>query len=151
MPAADPSSIGLSLSEGDRMRSKRFAAGIAAAAALAAVPVATAGMMHSVLGARLSGMGEHGIVNLQSHAAKGRLCWQFDLSVMHPLGSTIRDKGGMIVVRLGHMYRAKGCAMVAKQALRKIESKPGSYRVWVATKGHPGDLRGKLFAGMAHM
>jgi hypothetical protein len=23
--------------------------------------------------------------------------------------------------------------------------------VWVDTKGHPGDLRGKLFAGMAHM
>ena len=32
-----------------------------------------------------------------------------------------------------------------------IEQKPGSYRVWVATAGHPGDLRGKLFAGMAHM
>ena len=23
--------------------------------------------------------------------------------------------------------------------------------VWVDTKGHPGELRGKLFAGMAHM
>ena len=57
----------------------------------------------------------------------------------------------MTVARLGHMYSAKGCAMVAKKALRMIESKPGSYWVWVATKGHPGDLRGKLFAGMAHM
>jgi hypothetical protein len=133
------------------MRSKRFVATAAAAAALAAVPVATAGMMHPTLGAHLSGMGEHGIVNLQSHAAKSRLCWKFELSLMHPLSSTIRDREGMIVARLGHMYRAKGCAMVAKKALRMIESKPGSYRVWVATKGHPGDLRGKLFAGMAHM
>ena len=133
------------------MRSKRFAAAVVVAAALAAVPVAAAGMMHPVLGARLSGMGEHGIVNLQSHAAKGQLCWKFELSVMHPLGSTIRDKGGMIVARLGHMYRAKGCAMVAKKALRLIESKPRSYWIWVATKGHPGDLRGRLFAGMAHM
>jgi hypothetical protein len=108
-------------------------------------------MMHSVLGAHLSGMGEHGIVNLQSHAAKGQLCWKFQVSLMDPLGSTIRDEGGMTVARLGHMYRVTGCAMVAKKVLRMIESKPGSYWVWVATKGHPGDLRGKLFAGMAHM
>ena len=26
-----------------------------------------------------------------------------------------------------------------------------NYWVWVATPGHPGDLRGKLFTGMAHM
>jgi len=133
------------------MHSKRLAGAVAAAAALAAVPVAAAGMMHPTLGARLLGMGEHGIVNLQSHASKGQLCWKFQLSVMHPLASTVRDKGGMTVARLGHMYRAKGCAMVAKKALRMIESKPGSYSVWVATKNHPGELRGKLFAGMAHM
>jgi hypothetical protein len=36
---------------------------------------------------------------------------------------------GMTVARLGHMYQPK----------------------WVATPGYPGDLRGKLFAGMAHM
>jgi hypothetical protein len=56
-----------------------------------------------------------------------------------------------MVARLGHMYRAKGCAMVPKRSLALIESRPGRYRVWIATKGHPGDLRGKLFAGMAHM
>ena len=49
------------------------------------------------------------------------------------------------------MYHPQACATVAKKALRLIESKPGRYRVWVATPGHPGDLRGKLFAGMAHM
>jgi hypothetical protein len=128
-----------------------LAATVVSVAALAAVPVAAAGMMHPTLGARLSGMGQHGIVNLQSHASKGQLCWKLQLSVMHPLASTIRDKDGTTVARLGHMYRAQGCAMVAKKALRMLESKPGSYWVWVATKGHPGDLRGKLFAGMAHM
>ena len=133
------------------MRSKRLAAAVVAAAALAAAPVAAAGMLHPQLGARLSGMGETGIVNLQAHAAKNRLCWKFELSVMHVLAATVRDKSGMIVAHLGHMYRAKGCAMVAKKALRLIESKPGRYWVWVATKGHPGELRGKLFAGMAHM
>jgi hypothetical protein len=133
------------------MRSKRFVAAIAVTAALAAVPVAAAGMMHATLGARLAGMGQHGIVNLQARVAKNQLCWKFELRVMHVRNATVRDKGGMIVARLGHMYSAKGCAMVAKQALHSIESKPGSFWVWVATKGHPGDLRGKLFAGMAHM
>jgi hypothetical protein len=133
------------------MRSKRWAAAVFATATLVAVPVAAAGMMHPQLGARLSGMGEHGIVNLQAHATQHQLCWKFELSTMHVLSATVRDKSGMIVARLGHMYRAKGCAMVAKKSLALIESKPGNYWVWVATKGHPGDLRGKLFAGMAHM
>ena len=69
----------------------------------------------------------------------------------HLLGATVRDKHGMIVAHLGHMYRAQGCAMVPKQSLALIETKPGRYWVWVATKGHPGELRGRLFAGMAHM
>jgi hypothetical protein len=133
------------------MRSKRWVAAAIAAAALAAVPVAAAGMMHPTLGARLSGMGEHGIVNLQAHAKGDRLCWTFQLDVMHVLGATVRDKDGMVVARLGHMYRAKSCAMVPKNSLALIETKPGRYWVWVATKGHPGELRGKLFAGMAHM
>jgi hypothetical protein len=133
------------------MRSKRFAAAVVGAAALAAVPVAAAGTMHPTLGARLSGMGEHGIVNLQSHAATNRLCWKFELSLMHPLAATLRDKRGMVVARLGHMYSAKGCATVPKKSLLLIESKPGRYWVWVATQSHPGELRGKLFAGMAHM
>jgi hypothetical protein len=133
------------------MRWKRSAAVAVAAAALAVAPVATAGMMHPQLGAHLSGMGETGIVNLTAHSSRHQLCWKFQLHVMHPLGATIRDKGGMTVAHLGHMYRAKGCAMVPKMSLQLIEEKPGHYWVWVATKGHPGDLRGKLFAGMAHM
>ena len=90
-------------------------------------------------------------MNLQAHAAKHQLCWTFQMSMMHATGATIRDKAGMTVANLGHMYRAKGCAMVPKQSLALIESKPARYWVWVATKGHPGELRGKLFAGMAHM
>ena len=130
---------------------KRLAAAAFAAAALAAVPVATAGMLHPELGAHLSGMGETGIVNLTAHSKTHRLCWKFQLHLMHPLGSTVRDKHGMIVARLGHMYRARGCAMLPKKSLQLVEMSPGRYRVWVATKGHPGELRGKLFAGMAHM
>jgi hypothetical protein len=133
------------------MRSKRFAAAFVAVVALAAVPVAAAGMMHPELGAHLSGMGETGIVNLTAHSKGHRLYWKFQLHLMHPLAATIRDKSGMTVARLGHMYRAKGCAMVPTKSLQRIETKPGRYWVWVATKGHPGELRGRLFAGMAHM
>jgi hypothetical protein len=133
------------------MRWKRLVAAAAATAALAVVPVATAGMMHPQLGAHLSGMGETGIVNLTAHSSTHQLCWKFQLHVMHPLSATVRDKNGMTVAHLGHMYRAKGCAMVPKMSLKLMEEKPGHYWVWVATKGHPGDLRGKLFAGMAHM
>jgi hypothetical protein len=133
------------------MRLKTFAAATAAAAALAVVPLATAATMHPELGAHLSGMGETGVVNLTAHSKGHRLCWKFQLHLMHPLAATVRDKSGMIVTRLGHMYRAKGCAMVPTKSLQLIETKPGHYWVWVATKGHPGELRGKLFAGMAHM
>ena len=37
------------------------------------------------------------------------------------------------------------------KALELIEAKPGSYRVWVDTKAHMGELRGTMFAGMGHM
>ena len=57
----------------------------------------------------------------------------------------------MKVAELGMHYTAKGCDAVATKTLDMIESKPGSYAVWVDTKGHPGDLRGKLVAGMVHM
>jgi len=55
------------------MRSKRWAAAFVFAAALAVVPLAAAAMMHATLGAKLSGMGEHGIVNLQAHSKKSQL------------------------------------------------------------------------------
>jgi hypothetical protein len=133
------------------MRWKRLAASAIAAAALAVVPVAAAGMMHPEFGAHLSGMGETGVVNLTAHSKGHRLCWKFQLHLMHASGATVRDKHGMIVARLGHMYRAKGCAMVPKKSLDLLETNPHRYWAWVATKGHPGELRGRLHAGMAHM
>jgi hypothetical protein len=112
---------------------------------------AAADTMHPELGAKLAGMGEHGIVNFQSHATTGKLCWTFELSAKGLTGASIRDAHGTIVAKLGSAYSAKGCATVSKKSLDLIESRPHLYDVWVDTKGHPGDLRGMLFAGMAHM
>ena len=56
-----------------------------------------------------------------------------------------------MLVRLGSSYTRKGCAHATAMTLEHLESKPGDYWVFVDTKGHPGDLRGRLFAGMAHM
>jgi hypothetical protein len=132
------------------MHIKALVVAIAAAAAIGAGS-ARADTMHPVLGARLVGMGEHGVVNFQSMAAKGRLCWTFSLSAKGVTGASIRDAAGMIVAKLGSDYSAKSCGAVTMKALALIETKPAKYTVWVDTKGHPGDLRGKLFAGMAHM
>jgi len=133
------------------MHSKALIAALAVAAAALCATAALADTMHPVLGARLAGMGEHGIVNFQSMATKGRLCWTFELSTKGVTGASIRDGAGMVVAKLGSGYAAKSCAAVTKKALGLIESKPASYTVWVDTKGHPGDLRGKLMAGMVHM
>ena len=57
----------------------------------------------------------------------------------------------MVVAKLGNGYKAKSCAAVTGKALMLIEEKPGSYRIWVDTSAHSGELRGTLFAGMAHM
>ena len=128
---------------------------LAAAAALGALALgagaASADTMHPQLAAKLSGMGETGIVNLQSMASKGKLCWTFDLTTKGITGASVRDAHGMVVAKLGKAYAPKSCAAVTAKALGLIDAKPGSYFVWVDTKGHPGDLRGKLYAGMAHM
>jgi hypothetical protein len=123
-------------------------AGVTAAIGCAA---AGAAMMHPVLGAHLAGMGSTGVVTLHANSAKGTLCWSFELPAHGLTGASIRDGAGMEVVRLGPMYTAKGCASVSPTVLNEVETMPGAYHVWVATKNHPGDLRGTLFAGMAHM
>lgn len=135
------------------MRARLLVVAVAALAALVTISPAAATIrgMHPHLAARLSGMGEHGIVNLTSTVSKGRLCWSFDLSTKGITQATIRNAHGMKVAELGMHYTKKGCGAVAKKALRLIEANPARYRVWVATKGHPGDLRGKLHAGMEHM
>jgi hypothetical protein len=133
------------------MRSIGLLAACATGALLLGGGAALANTMHPVLGAKLNGMGEHGIVNLQSNATKGQLCWTFEVSAKGLTGASVRDSAGMVVARLGTGYKAKSCTTVSSKSLGLIESKPGSYLVWLDTKGHPGDLRGKLFAGMAHM
>jgi len=112
---------------------------------------AGADTMHPQLGARLSGMGEHGIVNLTLKATKHEICWTFDIPTKGATAASVRDAHGMTVAKLGSAYTKKGCAMVAKTAVTLLETSPAKYRVWVDTKGHPGDLRGALFVGMAHM
>jgi hypothetical protein len=126
---------------------------LAAVIAAFAIGAGTAGAdtMHPALSAKLAGMGEHGIVNFQSMAAKGRLCWTFQLSTKGITGASIRDSAGMVVAKLGSGYSSKSCAAVSAKALMLLDAKPAAYTVWVDTKGHPGDLRGKLHAGMAHM
>jgi len=123
-------------------------AGTAAAAAIGA-GAAGADMMHPMLGAKLAGMGEHGVVNFKSTTSK--LCWTFDLGTKGVTSASIRDRHGMTVVRLGPTYSAKSCVPVKATVLGAIDRKPSSYVVWVDTKGHPGDLRGMLHPGMADM
>lgn len=133
------------------MRSTRVLMAVIGGMLVLGPGAALADTMNPVLGAKLAGMGEHGVVNLKSQAKTGRLCWTFDVPISGITGASIRDSHGMVVAKLGMPYKAKSCANVGKKALALIESKPGSYRVWVDTKGHPGDLRGKLYAGMAEM
>jgi hypothetical protein len=123
---------------------------LAALAATGAV-VASAGTMHPVLGARLAGMGEHGVVNLTLQQAHHEICWTFDIPTKGATQASVRDAHGMRVARLGTAYSKKGCAMTAAAAITRIESAPAKYRVWVDTKAHVGELRGALFGGMAHM
>jgi len=119
--------------------------------AVSATAGATMRGMNPHLAAHLSGMGEHGIVNLTSQAAKGKLCWTFDVPTQGILSASIRDAHGMKVAELGMHYTTKGCGAAKTTALELIEAHPARYLVWIDTKGHPGDLRGTLFAGMAHM
>lgn len=125
--------------------------GIVAAVFAFGVGTAAADDMHPELGARLAGMGQHGIVNLTLKAKNHEICWTFDIPTKGTTHASVRDGHGMIVARLGTKYAKKGCAMVPAAAVTRIESKPSKYRVWVDTKAHVGELRGALFVGMAHM
>lgn len=136
-----------------RRRTLGLALGVTCAlAVVASGAIAGSAGMHPRLGARLAGMGEHGVVNLQVKATSGKVCWVFDLpSTTGITGASIHVGQKGTLVRLGKTYSKKGCTSANEMTLEHLESKPGSYWVFVDTKGHPGDLRGKLFAGMAHM
>jgi hypothetical protein len=135
------------------MSAKRCMFVAVAGAALTCALPALAATMHPELGAKLSGMGEHGVVNLQVKAKTGKLCWTFGMGKMKGFtkASIHVGKTKRVLLELGMHYATKGCTKASKMTLQHLESKPGSYWVWVDTKGHPGDLRGRLFAGMAHM
>jgi uncharacterized protein (DUF2141 family) len=129
------------------------ATALAAATLALAAAAAAASAMNPRLGARLSGMGAHGTVNLQVTASSGKLCWTFDIpSVKAPTRATIRTgQSGAMPLELGMDYTKTGCAKESAMTLDHLESKPGAYSVWVDTKAHPGEVRGTLFAGVAHM
>jgi hypothetical protein len=127
---------------------------IAGAALAVTASAAFAGTvsMHTELAARLSGMGEHGIVNLTSNAKAKKLCWTFDLTTKGITAASIQvGQTSTVLVKLGKTYTKKGCTSASAMTLEHLETTPGKYWVFVDTKGHPGDLRGKIFAGMAHM
>ena len=129
------------------------AAAVAGATLALTVAGASAATMHSSLGARLSGMGEHGIVNLKATASSGKLCWTFDVpTVKGATRATIHTgQGGTVLLELGMHYTKTGCATESMMTLEHLEAKPGAYSVWVDTKAHPGEVRGAVFAGTAHM
>jgi hypothetical protein len=120
--------------------------------ALAAAGASASAMGHKV-GARLSGMGEHGIVNLEVAPGSGKLCWTFDIPALKGATRATIHAGrtGAVLLELGMHYAKTGCTKESRMTLEHLESKPGGYSVWVDTKAHPGELRGALFAGTAEM
>ena len=69
---------------------------------------AVADTMHPQLGARLSGMGEHGIVNLTLKATNHEICWTFDIPTKGATAASVRDAHGMTVAKLGLDVREEG-------------------------------------------
>jgi hypothetical protein len=76
----------------------------------------------------------------------------FDLPMVRDVTGTSVRAGlrGTPLFELGMHYARSGCEEESNMAVEHLVSNPGSYSVWVNTKGHPGDLRGRLFRGMAH-
>ncbi|MGH2842515.1 MAG: hypothetical protein ACRDKL_02870 [Solirubrobacteraceae bacterium] len=132
---------------------KRTLAALAAVSAALALGagVASASMMSSKLAANLSGMGDHGTVQLD--VSKGKVCWKFDLPMVKRVtGASIHAHAkGAKLLELGMHYSQTGCERASAMTLQHLEAKPGSYWVWVDVKGHMDELRGKLHAGSTKM
>lgn len=126
-------------------------AALASASLALAAAGASATAMNTEFGAHLSGMGEHGTVNL--HVASGKLCWAFDIpTVKGPTRATIHTgASGPVLVELGMHYTKSGCETESMMTLEHLEAKPAAYSVWVDTKAHPGEVRGTLLSGMVSM
>src|SRR5438093_5789996 len=100
---------------------------VAGAALALAAPAAFAAEMHPELGARLAGMGEHGVVNLQVKSKQGKVCWTFDLPTTHGItGASIHvGSKGVVLLKLGKTYAKKGCVNAAAMTLEHLETSPG--------------------------
>ena len=98
------------------MQLKLVLAAVAGAALMGAGGAGAA--MHPVLGAKLAGMGEHGVVNLQSDAANGQLCWTFDVMTHGLTRASIRDTAGMVVAKLGPAYKCEELRCRADEGAR---------------------------------
>src|SRR5436853_5904390 len=92
---------------------------VAGAALALAAPAALAAGMHPELGARLAGMGEHGVVNLQVKAKSKQVCWTFDLpSTSGITGASIHTgQKGPVLMKLGKKYAKKGCTTASAMTL----------------------------------
>lgn len=135
------------------MKSRRFTVVALAASMLATAAGASASMMHPLLGARLAGMGDHGVVNLTLTQSSGKVCWTFKLParLKATRASIHTGQSSAMLFELGMHYTTSGCATESPMTITHLETKPSNYSVWIDTKAHRGDLRGALFAGMAHM
>lgn len=129
------------------------AAAVAGATFAVAAMGASAKPMTATLGAHLSGMGHKGIVNLKLTTGTGKLCWTFDIpKLTGTTRATINTgTGSKVLVELGMHYTKSGCEKEPMMTLEHIVAKPAAYSVWVDTKAHNGDLRGKLSAAMVSM
>ena len=114
---------------------------------------ASATAMTTTLGAHVSGMGKKGTVTLKVTESTGKLCWTFDIPMLtDTTRATVNTAmGSKVLVELGMDYARSGCEKESTMTLEHLAAKPGAYSVWVDTKAHPGDLRGKLSAGSPSM
>ena len=128
------------------MRRPAITAMAAAGASMVLAAAGWAAMMHPELGARLSGMGYHGVVNLQLTQSSGKLCWTFDVpATMGATAASVHTgQTGAKLLELGMHYTKSGCETESMMTLEHLEAKPASYWVWVDTRAHMGELRGTL-------
>ncbi len=128
---------------------KTTAAAVVAATFAIAATAASANSMTATLGAHLSGMGDKGTVNLKVTESTGKICWTFDVpKLMGATRATINSgTSSKVLAELGMHYAKSGCETESVMTVKHLVAKPATYSVWIDTKGHPGDLRGKLSAG----
>ena len=138
---------------------------VAAALAVAIVPLTASAAMSPIVSAKLSGKQEapkkgeengSGLAVVNLNAAKGTVCWQFKnvKGVAKPSAAHIhkgaKGKAGPVFVPLGGVYKAKGCTTAPKKAITAIETSPGKYYVNIHNAEYPdGAIRGQLVTGSA--